>query len=236
MWKSIISIALILFSVNLSAQIKKEAPLSEKEKNKRLERQFFVRVGVDLSRFALPLIDEMNPTGWEVNMDAEINYRFFPTLEAGTSKINYQQTEIDYESKGNYMRIGFNYNMLNYKQRFDRNLFFIGARIGFTGYSQQIDKVSLSNDWGNIETSFPLTDLTAQWFEGVIGIKGELVKNLYMGYTIRVKQMLNHTEYNDITPYWVPGYGKGNQVRNLGMSYSIFYAFPIKNPKAELPE
>ena len=96
-----------------------------------------------------------------------------------------------------------------------------------------LDKINITNQWGTMETSFPETQLNAHWFEGVVGLRGEIVKNFYMGYTIRVKQMLAHSDYENYTPYWVPGFGKATQSMVIGMSYSIFYAIPIKNPKLD---
>jgi len=197
------------------------------------ERQKFVRLGLDLSRFTLPYIKDYGLSGWEASLDTEIKYRFFPTLEAGYSQIK-DQTELhDYYSSGNYFRLGFDYNVIKYKHRLDRNLFFVGARYGFTAYSHQADKIIIENGYGTLETSFSETQLNAHWFESVIGMRGEILKNLYMGYTIRVKFMLKHSEYENFTPYWVPGFGEGVKSIATGMSYSIFYAIPIKNPKLD---
>lgn len=229
-----ISLVLSGMLLSASAQIKKHYELPVKEQNKLIERQFFIRLGVDLSRFALNYMNDIGHTGFEMSMDTELKYRYFPTLELGTNKIEYSQSDIEYHSQGNYLRLGLNYNMLNYKQRFDRNLFFIGARLGMSTFNQEIPQVIISNPWGEYQNSFPLENYSAQWFEGVIGLRGEVLPNLYLGYTLRVKQMLNHTAYNKLTPYWIPGYGKGFQSRALGMSYSIFYAIPIKKIKPEL--
>jgi len=198
-----------------------------------LERQKFVRFGLDLSRFTLPYIKDYGQSGFEASLDSEIKYRYFPTLEVGYSKID-DKTELhNYYSDGNYFRFGFDYNVIKYKHRLDRNLFFVGARYGYTGYSHQADMISITNGWGTLETSLPLTQLNAQWVEGVIGMRGEIVKNLYLGYTIRVKFMLKHSNYGDYTPYWVPGFGESEKLVAVGLSYSVFYAIPIKNPKLD---
>ncbi len=197
----------------------------------KLERQVFVRVGLDLSRFAMPLINDNGQTGLELSMDTELAYRYFPTIEAGYSQIKDYTDLHHYDSYGNYFRVGFNYCMSKYKHRLDRNLFFIGARYGYTGYTHKADLINITNQWGTLETSFAETQLNAHWFEGVIGLRGEIVKNFYMGYTIRVKQMLSHSEYGNYTPYWIPGFGKATKSITIGISYSIFYAIPIKNPK-----
>jgi hypothetical protein len=221
MWKYIISFLFI--SQIAAAQVELKEP----------ERQVFLRFGVDLSRFVLPYISDFNQSGFELNADTELKYKYFPTVEAGYSKLTNKTEVLNYQSEGSYFRVGLNYNMLNYKQRFDRNIFFIGARYGFTAYSQEITEAIIKNEWGTINTSVPTENLSAHWLEGVIGLRGEIFKNFYMGYTIRIKQIVSRAEYGDVHPYWIPGFGKGSKSTSIGMSYCVFYAIPIKNPKPD---
>ena len=242
MLKSIINIVLILAFFQVSAQKALAPKLPETPKP---ERQVFVRFGVDLSRIAVNYIGKIPYQAFEASVDGEVAQKYFPTFEAGWSKLanstvgeSAQEPAIQYNylMTGNYYRIGMNYNMLKYKQRLDRNIFFVGARLATSGFSQEADQISLTNPWGTIETSFPKTSLHAYWFEGVIGLRGEIVRNLYMGYTIRIKRMLAHSAYNNINPYIIPGFGKGSKSSTVGISYSIFYAIPIKNPKINYPK
>jgi hypothetical protein len=54
-----------------------------------------------------------------------------------------------------------------------------------------------------------------------------------MGFTVRVKPMIYHSEYNNYTPFWVPGYGEATKDIAIGLSYSVFYAIPLKDPKLD---
>lgn len=198
------------------------------------ERQVFIRTGVDLSRFALPFINNYGLSGLELSIDTEIKYNFFPTVEAGFNRVK-DYTELhEYDLYGNYFRVGLNYSVTKYQHRLDRNIFFIGARYGYSGFSHQANRISITNQWGIYDTSFPTTNLNAHWFEGVIGLRGEVFKNLFLGFTIRVKSMITHSDYKNYTPYWVPGYGEATKSIAIGMSYSVFYAFPLK--KLELKD
>ncbi len=193
------------------------------------KRQVFVRVGIDLFRFTLPFTNDYNNNALELSLDTEIKYRYFPTFEYGFEKIK-DNTEIqNYSLTGNYFRIGFNYNMINYKHRLDRNIFYIGARYGFSGFSQQANRINFTNQWGSVNIAYPETSLTASWFEGVVGVRAEIITNFYMGFTIRIKTMLKHSDYGQVVPYRVPGFGNGTKSVAYGLSYSVFYAIPIKN-------
>jgi len=191
------------------------------------ERQFFIRTGIDLTRFILPYINNYAPNGVELSFDTEIKYNYFPTIEIGHTSIEDNTDLHKYESAGNYIKVGLNYNILKYKHRLDRNIFFVGARYGYSNFFNKAD-INIINQWGIYNNSFNFNNLNTHWLEGVIGLRSEIVKNLYMGYTIRIKTMLYHSNYNDYIPYWVPGYGEAIKNITVGISYSLFYAIPIR--------
>ncbi len=199
----------------------------------KFERQIFVRTGVDLSRFALPISHDFGLTGAEVSLDGEVKFHFFPILELGYNKVKNHTNLHKYDLHGNYLRFGLNYNMTNYKHRLDRNLFFVGARYAISNYSHEATEINFANNWGALQTSLPTTNLSNQWFEAVIGLRAEMIKNLYMGFTIRVKKMIFKPDYGNYMPFWIPGYGDPTKSIAFGLSYSIFYAIPIKNPKLD---
>jgi len=242
MLKSIFKILVILLSLQVSAQ---KVIVPKQPEKKKPERQIFVRVGVDLSRIAVNYIGKIPYQSFEASLDGEIAEKYFPTFEAGWSKLDENTinpsdqtltSQYNYSMSGTYYRLGMDYNMLKYKQHLDRNIFYIGARVAFSTFNHEANQIIHTNPWGTIETSFPKTSLSAGWFEGVIGLRGEIVHNLYMGYTIRVKRIISHTDFNSMNPYIIPGYGKGSKKSTVGMSYSIFYAIPLKNPKPEPPK
>lgn len=203
---------------------------------KEPERQVFIRTGIDLSRFAMPFINDFGPKVIELSFDTEVKYKYFPTIEVGFSKIEDHTDQHTYDSYGNYFRVGLDYSTIKYKHRLDRSIFFVGARYGFTSFSHEADWISISNQWGTYETSLPETQLNAHWVEGVIGLRGEIFNNFYMGYAIRLKSWVSHSDYGDYTPYWVPGYGLATKKITVGMSYSIFYAIPLKKLQLDFEE
>lgn len=203
---------------------------------KNLERKVFVRTGVDLSRFIMPYIGDLKPSGAEISFDTEIKYNFFPTIEAGFSKLEDYTEANEYNLNGNYFRVGLNYSITKYKHRLDRDIFFIGARYAFSGFQHQANRISISNQWGTYETSMAETQLNAHWFESVIGLRAEFLNNFFMGLTVRLKYMITHSDYNNYTPYWVPGYGDATKSFTVGMSYSVFYSIPIKKFKYDFEE
>jgi hypothetical protein len=203
-------------------------PLVSLSQSDDVERQVFFRTGIDLTRFVLPYTNDYAPNGIELSFDTEIKYNFFPTVEIGYTKIDDDTDLHKYESSGSYIKVGLNYNILKYKQRLDRNIFFVGARYSYSNFYNRADEINIENQWGVFKDSFDYNNLSAHWLEGVIGIRSEIFKNFYMGYTIRIKTMLYHSDFENFTPYWIPGYNQATKSIAVGMSYSIFYAIPIK--------
>lgn len=191
-------------------------------------RQVFVRAGFDLSRLALPYVRNNGSHALEFSIDGELNYNFFPTVEFGRQSLKRNTDSLNYTMSGNYFRLGLDYNLLKYKHRLDRDIFFIGVRMAASQFSHEAPKAVVSGVLGTVEGSIPKSDLKVMWGEAVVGLKGELLKNLYMGVTVRAKMMFTHTAYHNMTPYIVPGFGKGFYRFNAGLSYSILYAIPIR--------
>lgn len=191
-------------------------------------RQVFVRVGCDVSRFALPYVRNNGSKGIELSVDGELAYNFFPTMEYGLQSLSRKNDSISYKMSGNYLRLGLDYNLIKYKHRLDRDIFFVGFRFAGTRFSHEAPHAAINSVWGVVESNIPRVSMNAAWGEAVVGLKGELFPNLYMGLTVRAKMMLVHTDYDSMTPYIIPGYGKGFNRFNAGLSYSILYAIPIK--------
>ena len=187
-------------------------------------RQVFVRVGYDLSRLALPYVRNNGSHGVEVSADAELAYNFFPTVEIGRQSLNRSSDTLRYTMSGEYVRIGLDYNVIKYKHRLDRDIFFLGVRLATNTFRHEAPLVIL----GPVEDRIPQSNLKAVWGEAVVGLKGELFPNLYMGLTVRAKMMFAHDRYKNMTPYIVPGFGKGFNRFNAGLTYSILYAIPIR--------
>ena len=220
MQKYFFSLLVICASFSVWAQESSETILSK--------RQAFVRVGYDLSRIGLPYVGKIGSKGWELSVDGEIKYNWFPIVEVGGQSVKNNTDTLQYEMSGSYVRIGLDYNILKYKHRLDRDIFFVGCRIAQAKFSHEAPCVIINSiTYGVLEIPVASADINALWAEAVVGVKGELLRNLFMGVTVRAKAMLKHTEYEQLTPYIVPGFGKGFNKFNAGITYSLMYSIPL---------
>jgi hypothetical protein len=193
-----------------------------------LKRQEFVRLHLELSSIPTYIIHEIPRYDISFAVDAEYKAKYFPIIEGGWNKIVDNKNDYQYNSQGIFGRIGINQNLIKPQSVTDRNTFYVGARYCFANYQQQISNIRIEGDWGTATGNYKYNGLSAQWVELVFGMQGEIAKNLFLGYTIRMKRKVAFDDYGSFAPYMIPGYGKGNRDLDFGFNYYVSYAIPVK--------
>jgi hypothetical protein len=190
-------------------------------------RTYGPRFGLDLARFAFILADP-SEIGAEASVDFEIFRNLYPVIELGYNSISESEELFKYSAAGIYGRAGFDYNFLNLKDRSQHHSFTVGARYGISLFSHKAEDIYIQNPyWGDFVSNTYEKDLKGHWVELVGGIKAELVPNLFMGWSLRYKILLNPDMDPLVNPQLVPGFGTGGNDRSFGISYSIFYKIPL---------
>jgi hypothetical protein len=107
------------------------------------------------------------------------------------------------------------------------NMFFAGARIGFSPFSYSYNKVVVQNEyWGTaISQNFDNVTTTKVWFEIVAGMRVEVLKNIYMGWTVRNKKLFGEDMLGELSPWYIPGFGVKGEGSSWGVNYSVGYRF-----------
>lgn len=213
--------AILVFSNNGKAQI---IPIE-----KSYEWVRGIRLGCDISRFGLPIIQKGRNAA-EFSIDSELKRNFYPTFEAGFENSTLNNDRITYKSNGIYGRLGFDYNILKRDDPTSRNAFLVGIRYGFSASKQTTDWNIEDNYWGKAPNGSSSDIMGTHWMELAIGLKVEVLKNLFLGWSIRERILFSSTKVNNYS-YAIPGFGNGANRSNLGMNYSIYYSIAIKNVK-----
>lgn len=177
----------------------------------------------------------------EVAVEASLKNRFFPVVEVGYGNTDtWSDRGTHYKSSAPYFRIGMNYNTMYKKGR--PSYLYVGFRYGFSSFSYDavstpiedgrfgggLDNPSLTEDiWGG-SVAFDHKGLKASmgWVELLVGIRAQIYKDFYMGWSLRMKRRMNTslTEYGD--PWYVPGFGEYDSSR-WGITYSLIYKLPF---------
>ena len=185
-----------------------------------------LRFGMDVTRPFQDLWTKGNRYGTEFSADMELLPNLFPVFETGYEALKLKTDYVDYIANGSYSRIGLDYNFLQAEQVTDKDIMYIGFRYGFTFARQQVNGYRIDSYWGPELGSSGNQPFSAQWGEVLLGIKGEILKNLYMGWTIRGKSKF-HSKDTGVPPvYFIPGYGKGENGFNFDFTYSVYYNIP----------
>jgi hypothetical protein len=79
--------------------------------------------------------------------------------------------------------------------------------------------------------------LNASWLEFVVGIKAEMVKNLYFGGSVRLGFLVSNKEPINFQNQFIPGFNKVTEGSKFGVgyNYSITYLIPFYK-KANTPK
>lgn len=224
-------IALLVLSnllMPISAHAQEIKILSE-DKEEELPFYQGLMVGVDVSGLASKAFGS-DAFSSEISIHANLKNRFFPVVEIGYGKTDTtgEETNIHYQTSAPFFRVGMDYNVF-YKKPHLPGYFTVGLRYGFSSFTYDMQSPDLVDpNWGH--TSIPVTyndvKSNAGWLELVLGMKTQVYKDFYMGFTVRYRARQSMKKHENTEPYYIPGYGRG-KTSNFGITYSLSYRLPF---------
>ena len=191
-----------------------------------------LKIGIDLSK-QIRMLTESNYKGLVINTDYKLFDKFFIASEFGQEK-KYTKNEIlDFETKGSFFKIGGNYNL--YKNRPGlNNEIYVGFRFGIGKFNHKLNSFKIYNldnywDQKTVSNITEFKNLTANWFELVLGFNAEIKRNVFMGLSLRLNRLLKNTKPENFNNLYIPGFNKVTENNNfgVGMTYSINYQIPF---------
>jgi hypothetical protein len=192
-----------------------------------------IRIGYDLSRSTLQYL-QPERKAFEISGDFEIKQNYYLTAEYGQQIVDMKNPGYDYVSDGYYARMGLDYNFSKNKKDVNAyEMVFGGLRYGYANYSHQATNIIFQSNYWGTETlnSLPEFNMNAHWFEVVAGVRGELFKNFFIGWSFRGRVMIWQKKDSAMYTYNIPGYGKGNKKSQVGFNYSVYYRIPLYKTK-----
>lgn len=197
------------------------------EPTPEINRTKFIRIGIDPTRNLQTYLQGADRRGLEIVADYELSSKYLPTVEVGYYSWMSDNEIMEYNSNGSFIRLGCDYNFLNFISKEDRDIYFLGARYGLSVFNQEVPRLNLTNYWGEQSITFGKETLNAHWLEITVGAKVEIFKNIFLGWTGRVKKQIS-TSNTEVQPYFIPGYGKTKKNMAADINFYISYALPIK--------
>lgn len=208
------------------------APKKGKAKREVENRQLGLLLSADAFGYIYPIFLKDKYYSAEISATLDINNRFFPTVEVGlghTDMVSHLY-EIGYRTRAPFYRVGMDYNM-QYKDK-KLGYIYLGARVGYTAFDYSVEAAPLIDPvWGD-EAPVVFTDVPCQavWAEAVGGLRAEIVRNFYMGWSLRYKYPIYRGPIANGGPWYIPGFGAGSE-GVLGATYTIGYYFNFTKKK-----
>jgi hypothetical protein len=221
-----ISAFLVLSSVVLYAQEKTTQQTDSIIKNK-----YGLRVGIDLFNPTATFF-EKDRKGLELVGDYRITKKWYAAAELGYMNVATEEDFFSFTTNGSYIKAGANYNA--YQNWLDmQNEIYVGFRYGFSTFSQTLNSYTINNnpyldDFAQPINGEKYNGLSAHWAEVVLGIKAEILNNLYLGFSFSGKKMLSSKQPDNFKNLFVPGFNRvflNNS--GFGFNYTISYLIPL---------
>ncbi len=198
----------------------------------RHAQKYGLRLGGDFSKIAKTIIDD-DYTGFEINADYRLSKNLYVAGEIGTEERTKYNEFLNATAKGSYFKGGVDYNM--YKNWFGmENMIYSGFRVGASSFSQTRNSYTVyttNQSWPQtiISDGEEFKGLTAIWAEIILGLKAELVKNIYVGFNVQLKARISETEPNNFENIFIPGFGRTYDSGRFGIAfgYNVSYLIPL---------
>jgi len=202
-----------------------------KVNNEESKPDFFqgIYAGIDVFGFVNQALGS-DATTTEASVEVNLLNRFFPVVEIGYGGMDAtdDETDIHYKTSAPFFRIGANYNMFYKKPHLPGHLT-LGLRYGFSSFKYDMKAPELVDpNWGNTSVPFEYNGVKTKvgWLELVLGLRTNVYKDFYMGFTVRYRSRLSMKKNENSEPYYIPGYGRGKP-NNFGITYNLSYRLPF---------
>ena len=198
----------------------------------KYKEKYGLRLGVDLSKPLRALIDE-EYQGIEIKGDYRLYKNYYLAGEIGNEKNTISEANVTAQAKGSYIKLGANYNFYeNWKGM--ENLIFAGLRYGFATFSSELQEYSIYTKDNYFDPDIrteaqEFNNLNASWIELQLGIKVEVLNNLFLGTHLQLKRRISHTQPGNFDNLFIPGFNRtyDDSTWGTGYGYSISYLIPI---------
>lgn len=183
-----------------------------------------LRLEVNVAPIVNTLLLNKETFTYEAAIQANVMQKYFPVFEMGFAGADHTASNnINFKTNGMFSRIGLDLNIIKPKKKQvpTNNLFLVGVRVGFSNFKYDLNNVLLTDEyWNQTQNKNFLNESAAKvWFEISGGMRVEVFKNLYMGWTVRNKNFFKEEAVGKLSPWFVPGYGI-----NSGSKWSLVYA------------
>lgn len=197
-----------------------------------------IRFGFDLLK-PIASSSEGDNLNYEIVGDLQLTENIYLAGEYGLVDKVIEDENINFNSTGSFLRIGFDYNMFENWIGMDNSIY-IGLRYGTSNFSSKILDYNVRNKdsyFSNLVTNefqtIEYSNLSGNWIELLLGIKVETFKNVYLGLSLRLNKLLSDKKPDNFGNLFIPGFNKVTDENTFGsgFNYTLTYSIPLKKRK-----
>lgn len=186
----------MIFSLRANAQ--NDTVVVEKKEPRIRASQHQLRLGLNVSS---PVVSQFvkNRTMYEATLDYCLKNDAYIVLEGGFGSSDIDYADLKYASSNYFVRVGIDKSMLQRLFVNDWDMVFVGLRYGISSIKRK-EATFTTNDnfWGVSTGVIPAKNLTAHWAELTAGMRVELLKHFFAGYTIRARFLMNQRTFSEL--------------------------------------
>lgn len=194
--------------------------------------RYGLRIGADLFKLTRSFY-EKDYRGIELVGDFKVTRKYYIAAEIGNENKTVDDTKLNFTTKGTYLKAGFDYNAYENWLGMN-NMIYVGMRYGISSFSQTLNSYSIYNPnpyFGQTpdkEVGQKFSGLSAQWIEVVAGLKAELFQNLYVGFSIRLNNLVSNKKPDTFDNLYIPGFNRTYDGKfGVGFNYTVSYFIPL---------
>ncbi|MGK4568740.1 DUF6048 family protein [Flavobacterium sp. 3HN19-14] len=205
------------------------------------KERYGVRIGVDLFKIARSVYDK-DYKGLELTGDYRLTRKYYAAAELGNENKTTNDDQLNFTTKGTFLKVGFDYNA--HENWLDlENMIYVGLRYGISSFSQELNSYVIYNpnpyfgEPSQIVSGEKFSGLSAQWVEVVAGLKTQVFKNTFVGFSFRLNTLVSNNKPAGFDNLYIPGFNRtyaGNF--GVGFNYTVSYLIPLYKKKVKVVE
>lgn len=197
------------------------------------DNTYGLRVGLDLAKPLRTALED-GYTGFEITADFRVSKRFYAALELGTEEKERNEENLNSVARGSYFKIGADFNAYDNWPGLNNSIF-AGLRYGFSTFEQDLVSYGIYTTDQSFQ-EFQLREapenfdgLNASWIELMIGVKTELLNNLFLSLNVQLKRRISDTKPENFDNLYIPGFNRTYDESEFGVGYgyTLSYLIPI---------
>ena len=217
-----------------SAFAQQKADTSAVKKKKEPEHYGHqLRFGFDVSK---PIVNAVQNTrlSYEAEADYYLRNGIYAVAEGGFGSASYDYPDLSYKSTNSFFRIGIDRTLISRLGASDWDAAFVGLRygVGFINRGEAAYTI-VDSVWGNFSAATPAKMFTAHWAEITGGVRVELLKGFFAGWNVTGRFLLNSRSFNELSPVFIAGYGRGDKTTVFDFNFYLCYALRWGGEKAK---